>query len=159
MKVRSFDLLELVFKNIENIRKLAEERGVVIERDIENDIPLVFADQDKTTQIIINLLSNAIKYNRKGGKVKVAARKDDGFVRIDIEDTGSGISESDLPHMFEKFYRAEKTSSEAPGTGLGLALTKSLVEVQGGKISVESKLNEGSRFSFSLPTKGKSMLC
>jgi len=155
LNIRSFDLLELVFKNMENIRKLAEERGVSVEKDVEKGIPPVYADQDKTTQIIINLLSNAIKYNKKGGKVKVVLRKEDGFIRVEVADTGMGISENDLPHMFEKFYRAERTSSEAPGTGLGLALTKNLVEVQGGKISVESKLNKGSKFSFSLPTKGK----
>jgi len=152
---KTFNLAELVFKNLETIKEQARQKEVIIEEKMPKDLPHVYADQDKTAQIMINLLSNAIKYNKKGGKVTVMAMPDDGHVRVDIEDTGSGISQNDLPHMFEKFFRAEKTSSEAPGTGLGLALTKSLVEVQGGNISVESKLNEGSKFSFTLPREQK----
>jgi PAS domain S-box-containing protein len=152
---KHFNLVDLVFKNLETIKEQARQKEVIIEEKMPKDLPQVYADQDKTAQIMINLLSNAIKYNKKGGKVTVMAMPDDGHVRVDIKDTGSGISQNDLPHMFEKFFRAEKTSSEAPGTGLGLALTKSLVEVQGGNISVESKLNEGSKFSFTLPREQK----
>ena len=152
---KTFNLAELVFKNLETIKEQARQKEIIIEEKMPKDLPHVYADQDKTAQIMINLLSNAIKYNKKGGKVTVMAMPDDGHVRVDIKDTGSGISQNDLPHMFEKFFRAEKTSSEAPGTGLGLALTKSLVEVQGGNISVESKLNEGSKFSFTLPREQK----
>jgi len=149
---RPLQLIDLICKNIESLKGQASEKDVVIEQKLPPDLPAVYADQDKTAQIMINLLSNAIKYNKKGGKVIVLAREDDGHVRVEVEDTGVGISDRDLPHMFEKFYRAEKTSNEAPGTGLGLALSKSLVEVQGGKMGVESKFGEGSRFSFTLPT-------
>jgi len=151
LSMRSFNIMDLIAKNIENIKPQAGSKGIVIQSQPAPTPYIVYADQDKTSQIIINLLSNAIKYNKQGGKVKVAASDDDGKVRVDIEDTGIGISEKDLTHMFEKFFRAEGSSSETPGTGLGLAVTKSLVEVMGGEISVNSKPGEGSRFSFSLP--------
>jgi len=151
LSMRSFNIMDLIMKNIENIKPLAESKGIDIQSHPAPAPYIVYADQDKTTQIMVNLLSNAIKYNKAGGKVRVAASEDDGKVRVDIEDTGIGISEKDLPHMFEKFFRAEGSSSETPGTGLGLAVTKSLVQVMGGMIEMQSKLGEGSRFSFSLP--------
>jgi len=151
LSMRSFNIMDLITKNIENIKPLAESKGIVIQSHPAPAPYIVYADQDKTSQIIINILSNAIKYNKAGGKVSIAASDDDGKVRVDIEDTGIGISEKDLPHMFEKFFRAEGSSRETPGTGLGLAVTKSLVQVMGGEIEMQSKLGEGSRFSFSLP--------
>ena len=151
LSMRSFNITDLIMKNIENLKPQAESKGIVIQSQPAPTPYIVYADQDKTSQIMINLLSNAIKYNKAGGKVKVAASEDDGKIRVDIEDTGIGISEKDIPHMFEKFFRAEGASRETPGTGLGLAVTKSLVEVMGGMIEMQSKLGEGSRFSFSLP--------
>jgi two-component system phosphate regulon sensor histidine kinase PhoR len=148
---KPFQLMDLIYKNIESIQVQARAKDVVIEQRIPRGLPPVYADRDKTAQIIINLLGNAVKYNKKGGKVTISAFEDDGHVKVEVEDTGVGISEKDLPHMFEKFYRAEKTSSEAPGTGLGLALSKSLVEVQGGKMNIESIADKGSKFSFTLP--------
>ncbi len=152
MNIKQFQLTDMIFRNIESVQKLAKERNISIEQNIPQTLPLVFADQDKTAQIIINLLSNAIKYNKEGGKVIVSAGQDDGHVKVDVRDTGIGITERDLPHIFEKFYRAEKENVQAPGTGLGLALTKSLVEVQRGNMTLESKYGEGSKFSFTLPT-------
>ncbi len=151
LNLKSFRLIDTIHKNIENIQGQAKKKEIIIEKRIPPDLPPVYADQDKTTQVIINLLSNAVKYNRKGGKVTVSAFKDDGRVKVAVEDTGVGISEKDIPHMFEKFYRADKTSSDAPGTGLGLALSKSLIEVQGGEMSVFSEVDKGSTFFFTLP--------
>jgi len=151
LSTRQFNIIDLITKNIENINPLAASKGIEIQAPHNTAPYIVYADQDKTTQIITNLLSNAIKYNKQGGKISIAASEDDGKVRVDIEDTGIGISKEDLTHMFEKFFRVEGSSSETPGTGLGLAVTKSLVEVMGGDIRVNSKPGEGSRFSFSLP--------
>jgi two-component system, OmpR family, phosphate regulon sensor histidine kinase PhoR len=149
---RSFQLSDLVHRNIANMKEQAKKKQVTIEEELSQEPLYVYADQDKTAQIIINLLSNAVKYNKPGGTVKVSATKgDDGKVRVEVKDTGYGISEKDLPHMFEKFYRVERTSNEAPGTGLGLAVTKNLLEVMGGNIELESRYGEGSTFSFTLP--------
>lgn len=151
LNLKPFHLMDMIYRNIESIQGQANAKAIVIEQRVPADLPLVYADQDKTTQVIINLLSNALKYNRKGGRVMVSAFRDDGHVKVAVEDTGFGISEKDIPHMFEKFYRAEKTVCEAPGTGLGLALSKSLIEVQGGEMSVESVADKGTKFLFTLP--------
>ena len=151
LSMRSFNIMDLIMKNIENLKPQAESKGIVIQSQLAPAPFIVYADQDKTSQIMINLLGNAIKYNKENGKVTVSALQEDGKIRVDIEDTGIGISEKDLPHMFEKFFRAEGSSRETPGTGLGLAVTKSLVQVMGGMIEMQSKLGEGSKFSFSLP--------
>ncbi len=152
MNPKAFQLTDLINKNIETIRGQAKLKDITIEQRSQELLPMVYADEDKTAQIIVNLLSNSIKYNKQGGKVIISTGKNDGCVKVDVQDTGIGISEKDLPHMFEKFFRADSAASEAPGTGLGLALTKSLVEVQGGLMTMESKFGEGSKFSFTLPT-------
>lgn len=153
---RSFQLSDLVVKSVDSIKNQAEKKGIEIKYEKIKDVPLVFADQDKTSQIIINLLSNAIKYNRQNGKIDINIKEDADKVSVEVADTGFGISDADIPRMFEKFFRGEKASTETEGTGLGLAVTKSLVELQGGKINVESRVNEGSKFSFTLPVSGRS---
>jgi signal transduction histidine kinase len=151
LNIKNFGLPDVIHKNIENIKEMARSRDIKIEEKINEKLPLVCADQDKTAQVLVNLLCNAVKYNRTGGRIIVRAEGDGEGVRVEIEDTGFGISEKDIPHMFEKFYRVDSTSDQAPGTGLGLAVTKSLIEVMGGKICVESKVGEGSKFTFVLP--------
>jgi signal transduction histidine kinase len=93
---------------------------------------------------------NAIKFTPEGGKITITTRKLEGAVGVDITDTGIGIPEGDLPHVFERFYKGDRARSEA-GTGMGLAIAKHVVEAHGGKISVESREGKGSTFSFSLP--------
>ncbi|HOP76759.1 MAG: ATP-binding protein [Thermogutta sp.] len=110
------------------------------------------ADRDLMLQAVINLISNAIKYTPNGGKVTVRSQLQDQTVVIEVEDTGVGMSPADVTRVFEKFYRVEAHKNMAPGTGLGLPLTKHIVEdVHGGTISVRSKVNEGSVFSIALP--------
>jgi signal transduction histidine kinase len=112
----------------------------------------VFADPERVRQILVNLISNAIKYTPQGG-VTIAAAKEGRQIKTSVTDTGIGIAREDLPHLFEKFFRApnEKTQGVA-GTGLGLYITKAIVELSGGKIAVESEPGRGSTFSFTLPT-------
>ena len=117
---------------------------------LPQDVPYVFADPDKMTEIIINLLSNAIKYTKEG-EVSISARQDDGQVLVEVADSGIGIDEKDLPRVFEKFQRIEKQGIEAKGTGLGLAIVKALVELHGGEIFAESEVGKGSKFGFRLP--------
>ncbi len=110
------------------------------------------ADKDKLTQILTNLVANAMKFTLPGGEIQIAtATTQDGFLSIAVTDTGCGISQEELPRVFEKFFRGESTPSSARGAGLGLAIVKSLVELHGGTVSVESTVGKGSTFSFTLP--------
>lgn len=116
-------------------------------------IPKVLADPDRLAQIITNLISNAIKYNRPGGQVQLTVGTDRRFVIFQVADNGIGIGSEHLPHLFEKFYRVQDDSAAAEkvGTGLGLYITRSIIELQGGRIGVKSVLGKGSVFSFTLP--------
>ncbi len=116
-------------------------------------LPKILADPDRFIQIVMNLVSNAIKYNKPKGTIEISAAVEKKFVRVMVKDTGIGISEAHLPHLFEKFYRVHDDSAAAEkiGTGLGLFITRSIVELQGGKISVKSQAGKGSEFSFTLP--------
>jgi signal transduction histidine kinase len=111
----------------------------------------VEADENKIKQVVINLLNNAIKYNHPGGEVNISAWGNDQTISFSIQDTGVGIPESDLPHVFEKFYRARNIQEGYPGTGLGLSICHRIVEIRGGTISVQSQLKAGSTFTVELP--------
>jgi signal transduction histidine kinase len=101
-----------------------------------------------------NLIDNAIKYTPKGGSVKVSAHWDGAQVQIDVSDTGIGISEEDIPHIFDRFYIADKSRHDSAdgSTGLGLAIAKKIVELHNSVLSVHSRMNAGTTFSFSLPS-------
>jgi len=116
------------------------------------DSIVVQADRTRLEQILYNLIENAVKFNRHGGSVKVSAEESDGQVCVIVEDTGVGIPASDLPRVFERLYRGDKSRSrKTAGTGLGLAIVKHLVHAHGGELSVSSELGHGSRFRFSIP--------
>ncbi|MDF2499529.1 MAG: multi-sensor signal transduction histidine kinase [Anaerosporomusa subterranea] len=124
---------------------------------VDNSIPLtVLANPDWLKQVLINLLDNAIKYTLAGGNVTICSQFSEGLAQVSITDTGIGIPASDLPLIFERFYRVEKARSRsAGGTGLGLAIVKFIVEALGGRIWVKSKVNSGTTFSFTLPLAEK----
>jgi two-component system, OmpR family, sensor histidine kinase VicK len=112
----------------------------------------VSVDRDKTMRVFANLLNNAVKYTQPDGKISISASQEDNFVKITIEDTGGGIPESELPKVFERFYRVEKTRSrDYGGTGLGLSIARKVVEAHGGLIWIESVSGEGTRVYFTLP--------
>jgi histidine kinase len=131
-----------------------EEKGVLIEVELPADLPSVQVDEDRIIQMLINLLGNALQYTPAGGKVKIAALRKDLEVQISIQDTGIGIAPEHLPHLFTRFYRADKSRSRAGGgSGIGLTIAKHLVEAHGGRIWVTSPgLGKGSAFTFTLPT-------
>jgi len=135
----------------ERLSLMAEERKVKIR--IARGFPKVIGDSEMTERVLLNLIENAVKYNREGGLVSVDYRERDGELEIRVSDEGEGIPPEELPFIFERFYKTDKARVKGSGMGLGLAIVKSLVEAQGGKVRVESKLGEGSTFSFTLPLK------
>ena len=110
---------------------------------------VVNGTKDHIIQIFVNLIENAIKYTDKDGEISVFTEIDGQFVKINIQDSGQGIDEEHIPHLFERFYKADKSRSDS-GTGLGLAIVKHLTQTQGGSVSVTSQIGEGSIFSFTL---------
>jgi signal transduction histidine kinase/CheY-like chemotaxis protein len=133
---------------LSTIRPLSMSKNITVEQNLDPDAR-VRADRVRFKQILYNLLSNAVKFTPKGGRVTIDCRKKDNFISISVSDTGVGIRSEDQAMIFEEFRQVEGNTQE--GTGLGLAITKRLVEQQGGRISLESELGKGSRFSFTLP--------
>jgi len=148
----SLDLARLIPEVAGSLRPLIEAKRQRLRLDLGETLPAVWADADRVTQILTNLISNAHKYTLVEGSITVAARRDNGFVRVDVSDTGTGLSPEDQAQLFTKFFRAQDRSPQAGrGTGLGLVITRLLVELHGGRITVSSAPGRGSTFSFSLP--------
>jgi signal transduction histidine kinase len=143
---------------VEGVRPLFEGKGVSLELDLPERLPEVWADEDKLSQILVNLLVNALKYTDEGGRVVLRAEAgargaDRSFVRFLVEDNGIGIPPEDLPHIFERFYRVDKSRSSAGGgSGVGLAVVKTLVERMGGRVEASSAPGAGATISFTLAT-------
>jgi len=129
------------------------EKGVRLEIDLPADLPEVQADADRLSQVLFNLVGNALQYTPGGGQVTVAARRQGAEVHISVRDTGIGIAAENLPHVFDRFYRADRSRSRVSGgSGIGLTITRHLVEAHGGRIWVESPgQGKGSTFTFTLP--------
>jgi signal transduction histidine kinase len=130
---------------------LAIERGLTLEYQSVEDLPLVLIDPERLTEVMTNLITNAINYTPGGGRVVVQAElrsTDERWVTLTVRDTGPGISAKDLPHLFDRFYRGEAgRQASAPGTGLGLAISREIVDRMGGRITVESAPGQGAAFS------------
>lgn len=153
LKMVPFVLLDLVTEVTESLRPLTEPKSLTICTQHQAGLPSVFGDWDKIHQILINLLHNAIKFSPSHGSITIEAKPyDTEFIQVCITDTGKGIPSQDLPNIFNRFYRSPDSSTESQGAGLGLAITKSLVELHHGKIWVESERGKGSRLYFTLPT-------
>jgi two-component system, OmpR family, phosphate regulon sensor histidine kinase PhoR len=152
LEPRSCALDRIVGRVVSTLGRQAQERGIRMVSEIPANLPAVLADEDRIVQVLSNLLDNALKYTEGEGSVTVTALESDGYVRVDVRDTGSGISEKDLPRVFERFYRADRQySSEKIGTGLGLSIVKHIVQAHNGQVFVESVSGQGSTFSFTLP--------
>ncbi|QUL97656.1 MAG: HAMP domain-containing protein [Candidatus Fermentithermobacillus carboniphilus] len=144
----------LVQKAASSVQGVAGTRSIRVDTFIEGGLPYVFADPDRVQQVFSNLLSNAIRYTPTGGWVKIEARKDSShkWVVFTVRDSGPGIPDEDMPRVFERFFRGDRSRSRATGGwGLGLAIAKSLVEGSGGSIWVEKDPEGGAAFSFTLP--------
>jgi signal transduction histidine kinase len=146
------DLSELVSSAVEAFQSQAQEKSIAVETDIPSGLPSVRADGDRVYQVLVNLISNALRFNRPGSRIAIAAERTDGQVRVEVRDTGPGIPADQLPHIWERFHRADTARSRQDGgTGLGLAIVRSIVEAHGGSVSAESVLGEGATFTFTLP--------
>ena len=122
-----------------------------LELDVPADLPQVSGDWRRVAQIMGNLITNGLRHTASGGTITLSATAREGSVEVSVADTGAGIPPEDLPFIFERFWRGEKSRSRsAGGSGLGLAIAKQLVELHGGSIGVESDPGEGSRFWFTL---------
>ena len=155
MARQPIDLPALMEGAIKTVTPQATDRSIdidlVLEPADQAAFPALIGDQAKVQQVVLNLLTNAIKYNQDGGHVWLRALHQGDKLRLEIEDTGMGISQDNLEHMFEKFYRVSDAEGYTTGTGLGLAITKRIVENHGGEIGVESELDKGTKFWFTLP--------
>jgi len=149
MDYQKVDLVKLVQ------RVMDQQRAYSTRHELVSELPetlIIEADEDKVVQILTNLVNNAIKYSPRGGRVTTGVEDRGRFVRVWVQDQGPGIRPEHLPKIFDKFYQVDSSSTRrVGGTGLGLYLTKALVEAHGGKIEVQSELGKGSQFHFILP--------
>ncbi|MEX0934414.1 MAG: ATP-binding protein, partial [Candidatus Saccharimonadales bacterium] len=161
LKVGEIDIKEFLEKTVEDYQRQAEEKGLRIKLDIDKDVGTVWASLDAVKEVMQNFLTNAIKYT-ESGDIVLSAHLDDeeeGGVVLSVKDSGIGISAADQKHIFEKFYRSEDyRTRKSGGTGLGLYITKRLIESMGGRIWFESKLNKGSTFYCVIPQHPKTRL-
>jgi histidine kinase len=143
----------LVDAVVARLARQFDEKSVTLETDVPAGLPLVRADEDRIGQVLLNLVGNALQYTPPGGRVRIRARRTGDMVRIAVEDTGIGIPPEHLSHVFERFYRVDKSRSRAGGgSGIGLTIAKHLVEAHGGQIHATSPgPGQGSTFSFTLP--------
>ena len=147
---KRFDVSLLIQAIINNFEKDFNDKGVGVE--FQGKQTIVFADRDKLSQVIINLVSNGLKFTGEGGKVEIGVQASGATTNIFVRDTGTGISPEDLPYIFERFYRADKSRNRLTGgSGIGLAIVKAIVEAHGGKVEVRSEVHKGSEFVVSLP--------
>ena len=152
LHIESLDMARLINTVVDNFQRQVSEKSLKLTLNMPSGLPPVRGDKDRVTQILENLTSNAWKYTPPGGQITVGATVVDGFVQVDVTDTGIGIGARDVPHIFDRFYRTEQDQVQAVGgTGLGLSIVKMFVELQGGKVWVESEVDRGSTFSFTLP--------
>jgi two-component system phosphate regulon sensor histidine kinase PhoR len=140
----------LVEEVVAQMNPLAANRPVTIFTDLKSNPPIIKVDRDRIRQTLINLIHNAIKFNKPGGKIIISTVYDTESITVSVSDSGTGISQEDLPHIFERFYKADKARSRG-GSGLGLAIAKHTIQAHGGTISVKSEEGKGSIFSFNLP--------
>jgi signal transduction histidine kinase len=147
---------EAVAEAVRGVQEQITAKSQDLTVEVPEALPTVAADRTRLVQILVNLLSNACKYTPEGGSITVKAQpangSEDGFVRCSVRDTGVGISEEDQARLFTKYFRADDPAvRNEPGTGLGLVITKNLIELQGGKIWMESQAGQGSEFTFTMP--------
>jgi two-component system phosphate regulon sensor histidine kinase PhoR len=152
LELEPLDLGPIIAGVITELEPQAKRKGVSIINKSGGNLPPANADKERIRQVVVNLLHNAIKFTGSGREITVTTRVDDDSVTVNIADTGIGIARDDLPHIFERFYKADR-SRAGGGTGMGLAIAKHIIEAHGGSIKAQSEEGKGSTFSFSLPLR------
>jgi two-component system phosphate regulon sensor histidine kinase PhoR len=150
LRMTPLNLKLLVEEVAAQLNPLAQRHQVTITTDLATDLPAGRGDKDRIRQALVNLVHNAIKFNHPGGSVTMSTKASGEFVIVSVSDTGVGIPEEELPHVFERFYKADRARTRG-GSGLGLAIAKHIVQAHGGSIWAQSEEGQGSTFSFSLP--------
>jgi two-component system, OmpR family, sensor histidine kinase BaeS len=154
LRVAKVDVGAQVASLVANLEPVAEAKEIGLTSDMAEDLPVIPGDPDRIRQVILNLLTNALQYTPAGGNVAVRAWAEDGWLRLQVSDTGPGIDPADLPRIFDRFYRGDKSRARATGgSGLGLAIVRSLTELHGGRVEVESNPGSGTTFVVHLPIK------
>jgi two-component system phosphate regulon sensor histidine kinase PhoR len=146
----NLNLNELINEAVIQLRPLADKQRITLNPVLSDTLPSAKVDRDRLSQTITNLIHNAIKFNRSGGSVTITTSSDDKVITVKVIDTGIGIPKANLPHVFERFYKAD-TSRTNSGSGLGLAIAKHTIEAHGGTITAQSEEGNGSTFSFTIP--------
>jgi len=152
-----FSLADLLYEVRDVMMTKAQETNIQVRVDVPHDMPILEGDRDKIKQVVLNLTSNAIKYNRPNGSVIITGNFNEVDINIVVQDTGLGIPEDSIPHLFQKFYRVKEHENKASGTGLGLSICKQIVQGHNGRIEVKSKMGIGTSFTIHLPRNARTM--
>jgi signal transduction histidine kinase len=147
----SLDPRPLLLAVMEKFGPRAQEKGVTLAAELPPALPSMAGDADRLTQVFTNLVDNALKHTPSGGKVTITATPTPGWLEVGVSDTGPGIPAEDLSRIFERFYQVDKSRARRAGVGLGLTISKEIVEAHGGSLRAESVIGLGSRFVARLP--------
>ncbi len=149
-------LTDLISDTIESFTEQAFKQGIILEGSVQKEIDPVYMDAQLIGRVLTNLTSNALRFTPSGGTVNIVAKRINKRIQVEVVDNGDGIKPEDIPFVFERFYRGEKSRSRRTGgTGLGLAIARGIVEAHGGQIRVESTVDIGTRMIFTIPGKNK----
>jgi signal transduction histidine kinase len=148
LNIQPVNVENIVQRAIEAIERSAKDKNISIAIDVENNLPTIHADAEKTSWVLINFLTNAIKYSKDNSTILLQVKQVENKVKFNVIDKGIGIAPEYLYKIFDRFFKVPNTTKK--GSGLGLAISKEFIEAMGGQISAESILEEGSTFSFSL---------
>ncbi len=151
----SFDSGRLLRGIVASVKPLARKNKLSLNAELPPSLPIIQADEDRLRQVVLNLLNNAFKFTPAGGSVTVRASTDGAYLVVEVQDTGHGISQGEQERLFEPYQQLERERARLGGLGLGLSLSKKLVELHGGQIWVQSKKGKGSTFGFSIPLAAK----
>lgn len=150
LRIELLELNTLLEEVISELKPQVERQNLTLETTLAEDLPTIPADKDRLRQVMINLIHNAIKFNRPGGDIRVSTKLSGDSVIVEVADTGIGVAKENLPHIFERFYKADRART-GHGSGIGLAIVKHVVEAHGGKVRAKSEQDRGSTFTFNLP--------
>ncbi len=153
LELHPVKLAPLLEEVCDSFGRQAEEKGVSILVEVQDDLPRLMAHEDYLRQVLANLLENAVKFTPEGGEIRALAESRPPVVEVQVRNTGPGIPREHLPHVFERFYKADRSRHDG-GTGLGLAIVKHMVQLLGGEVGVESEEGRGTAFSFTIPRAG-----